>query len=28
VLTQRPKPGMRLAPKARVNVVLGRGPRR
>jgi hypothetical protein len=28
VLSQRPKPRMRLALNARVNVVLGRGPRR
>lgn len=28
VLSQRPKPGTRLALNARVNVVLGRGPRR
>jgi beta-lactam-binding protein with PASTA domain len=28
VLKQRPKPGKRMARNARVNVVLGRGPRR
>jgi beta-lactam-binding protein with PASTA domain len=28
VLSQRPKPGGRLALNARVNVVVGRGPRR